>query len=398
MVAIRSLPNFDRVSGGQTMRTIRPTEILEYYDGVELFAGKDAIGGHYIGMRVEAAAQLDRYLVAGVSPELLRAFRSGGVDLRTLFVESPSDEWFITQANGEPEDWLFLEPQSGSLFETSFLPEEGYLLEDVLVDDLALQQARERGNVVFEFSVEPPEAAVQHRMRMTTLAGLLTHLQTVVKHAYKRAVRELTNEVRRQIDTTDAHVMDVVVPASAGSYRVILEAARPPDLFGSGELVRGLRRVDEVFASADNPDSALQILQAHQGHLAGAYIRLLAFLADHETGLRYGWADPLLREARYGGVSQGVARQLAESLSGVTSLTTETVILTGEFFKVNTSTGSWGLDTDDGRKTGRIDGESPPLAGLIAGTRYRFECMEEIRGDPIGGERHTLYLRHTRRV
>ena len=111
------------------MRTIRPTEILEYYDGVELFAGQDPIGGHYIGMRVEATVQLDRYLVAGVSPELLRAFRSGGVDLRTLFVESPSDEWFTTKANGEPGEWLFLEPQSGSLLATDYLPEEGYLLE-----------------------------------------------------------------------------------------------------------------------------------------------------------------------------------------------------------------------------------------------------------------------------
>ncbi len=247
------------------MKAIRPTEILEYYDGVELFAGEDPIGGKYIGMRVDAGIQFDQYLVVGVSPKRLRVFRTGGVDLRTLFEEAPDDEWFIAIADGEPGEPLFLEAQSRSLFETGFLPEEGYLLDHVLVDDLALQRARERGNVVFEFSAEPPETATGHRMRMTTLAGLLTHLQTVVKHAYRRALRELTDESRRLIDTTDAHMMDVVVPASAGSYRVILEAAKPPDMFGSGELVRGLRRVDEVFASADNPESALDILKAHQG-------------------------------------------------------------------------------------------------------------------------------------
>ena len=378
------------------MRNIRPTEILEYYDGVELFAGQDPIGGHYIGMRVEATAQLDRYLVAGVSPELLRAFRSGGVDLRTLFVESPSDEWFITKANGAPGEWLFLEPQSGSVLATDYLPEEGYRLEDLPIDDLALQQALERHNVVFEFSAAPPETATGHRMRVTTLTGLLSHLQTMVKHAYRKAVSELSDEARRQIDTTDGHLMDVVVPASPGSYRVVLEAAKPPDMFGSNELRRALRKTDDVFASADCPESARELLQAHRGHLAGAYIKLLAFLAEHETGLRYGWADPLLREARYGGVSQGVARQLAESLSGVTSLTTERVILTGESFSVNTSTGSWGLITDEGRKTGKVNGESPTLVGLVAGRRYRFECMEEIEVNAIGRETHTLYLRDIR--
>ena len=336
------------------MKTIRPTEILVYYDGVELFAGQDPIGGHYIGMRVEVATELDRYLVAGASPELLRSFRSGGVDLRTLFVESPSDEWFITHVNGESGDWLLLEPQSGSILATGYLPEEGYLLEDLPIDDLALQQARERHNVVFEFSADPPETAGGHRMRVTTLASLLSHLQTMIKHAYNKAVSELSDEARSLIDTTDGHLMDVVVPASPGSYRVVLEAAKPSDMFGSNELRRALHKTDDVFASADDPESAHDLLRAHRGHLAGAYIRLLGFLADHESGLRYGWADPLFREARYGGVSQGVARQLAESLSGVTSLTTETVILTGEFFKVDTSTGSWGLDTDDGRKTGRV--------------------------------------------
>ena len=376
------------------MKTIQPTESLVYYDGVEIFAGQDPIGGHYVGMRIDTTGEVDHYMVTGVSPERLRLFRSGVLDLRTLFLEAPGGEWFITQADGEPGQPLVLEPQSGSLLATDFLPEEGYLLEDVSVDDLALQQARERGNVVFEFSTEPPETATGHRIRMMTLAGLLIRLQTVMRHAYSNAVHDLSSSVKNHIDTTNAYLMDVVVPATAGSYRVILEAAKPPDMFGSGELVRGLRRMDEVFASADNPDAAQELLQAHRGHLAGAYINLLRFLADHETGLRYGWADPAFSEVRHGGVSEVVARQLAESLSSITSLATETVKLVGAFVRVNLETGDWGLLTDDGRRVGKVGDNGPSLYGLITNKRYRFDCVEDIEVDAVGREKHTLYLQN----
>ena len=374
------------------MKTVHPTETLVYYDGVAVFAGRDSIGGHYIGMIIDTIEAVDRYLVTGVSPEKLRQFRSGTVDLRTLFLEAPGGEWFITCADGEPGQPLVLEPQSESLLTNDFLPEEGFLLEDVPVDALALQQARERGNIVFEFSVEPPETATGHRIRTTTLATLLTYLQTIVRQAYRAALRDLPSNVRRQIDTSDGHLMDVVVPATAGSYRVILEAAKPPDMFGSGELVRGLRRMDEVFACADNPDAAQELLEVHRGHLAGAYINLVRFLADHQTGLRYGWADPAFSEVQHGGVSEVVARQLAELLSDVTSLGTESVILTGEFERVNRSAGDWGLLTKDGIRFGKVADEGPSLNGLTVGNRYRFECVEDIEVDAAGLEKHTLYL------
>ena len=125
---------------------------------------------------------------------------------------------------------------------------------------------RERGNVVFEFSAEPPETVKGHRIRMTTLAGLLNLLQTLVKHSYRNAIRDLPSDVKKHVDAQDGHLMDVV-QTMPGSYRVVLEAARSPDLFGSGELVRALNRFDEVFVSTENPDTAELLLQDHRGHL-----------------------------------------------------------------------------------------------------------------------------------
>ena len=375
------------------MKTISPAEILVYYDGVEVFAGCDRIGGNYIGMMIDAEANLDRYLVTGISPQRLRHFRSGRVDPSVHFSRNRMVANGLSRsadgASGQP---LVLEQGIGPVEATGFLPEEGYLLEDMPIDDFVLQEARERRNVVFEFSAEPPEATRGHRMKATTLAGLLTHLQTAIKHSYRKAVADLSGQARNLIDKSDAHEMDVVIPASAGSYRVLMEASRRPDMFGSGELVRGLKKFDEVFANLEDSDEAPRLLQSYQGHLAGSYINLIRFLSEHETGLKYGWADPAFSEVRYGGVPETTVHKLAESFADFTNLATERVSIIGAFTKVNLASGDWGLATDEGRRIGKLNDDSPSLAGLVTGKNYRFNCIEDIEVDAIGREKQTLYL------
>lgn len=131
------------------MKTIHPTEILAYYDGVEVFVGQDVIGGHYIGAFIDAVGDFDRYLVVGVKPERLRALRSGMLDLRTLLLDAPGGEWYTTIADGTIDDPLALEPHHEPLAETDYLPDDGFfLLEDAAPTDPAdLQQALARGKV-----------------------------------------------------------------------------------------------------------------------------------------------------------------------------------------------------------------------------------------------------------
>ena len=375
------------------MRTIRPTEVLDYYDGIEIFAGRDSIGGHYIALIVDSMPRYDRYLVAGVAPERLRQFRTGAVDLRALLLEAPDGEWYITNADvayGEP---LTLQPQDGPIPE-KFLPEAGFTLDDGPTDDLAVQEARARGNVVFEFSVRPPETAGGHRIRAATLGSLLAQMQNLVRHAYHSARSELPRQERRRPDADDGSLLNVVVPAMPGSFRVVLEAAAPPDMFASNDLALALSRLDAVFQSAKNPGSAPELLKPYRGHLTGAYVKLLRFLADNQTGLDYSWADNISNSAKYGGVSEAAARELAELLSGNVSLTEAEVDLVGEFRRMNLDTDGWGLSTDEGLKTGRIaPGAQVSLAGLTAGERYRFHCREDVEMDIWGQEKITLYLK-----
>ena len=375
------------------MKTIRHTTTLFYYDGPQVFEARDAIGGHYVAVMVDPQNGIDRYLVAGVDPERLRQFRASTLDLRSLLTEAGAEEWYVATAAAGLDQPLALEPQTLALASSGLLPDAGFLLHDRPTEELALKEARERNNLVLEISAEPPEAAEEHRIRVGTLIGLLGHVQTMIKHAYGAALRELSLGDRRALDRTDAHLMDVVIPAAAGSFRVVLEAAKSPDLLGQSELARALQRVDALFEDAANPHKALATVKAHRGHLAGAYLRLLRFLVQHKTGLRYSWAEPSFSKPNYRAVAEAEAGPLVDVLSGVSNLGGESMTLVGEFEKVNRGTGSWGLLTAEGLFSGKVREGGPSLDGLKVGGSYKFSCVEEIEEvEGTGREQRTFYL------
>lgn len=375
------------------MKTIRHTTTLYYYDGPQVFEARDSIGGHYVGVMVPPAGGRERYVIAGVEPERLRQFKIGTLDLRALLLERSESSWFLaspTAISGAP---LELELQSSEIESFADLPDPGFYLHDRAVESETVSEARARNNLVLEVAVEPPEAAAEHRIRVSTLTALLGHVQTLVKHAYGWALRDLSLEARRSIDRSEAHLLDVVVPASAGSFRVMLEASRGPDLIGHTELGRALQRIDELFSHVNDPAQTLLTVKAHRGHLAGAYLRLLRFLVETKTGLRYAWAEPAFAEPRGRGIAEREAGPLVEMLSSVSNLGAEPVELVGVLKKADVDQGSWRLAVGGDDVSGRIKSGGPSLAGLkIESCRYRFHCLEEIEETHGGREQRTLYL------
>ena len=152
------------------MKTVKLTEVLDYYDGIQIFTARDPIGGHYVCDMIDTVGDFDRYAVVGVRPERLADFRAGRADLRTLLLlESPDGEWYITVADGTIDDPLTLEPQQKPLAETDYLPDEGVFLEEATpVSDAAIQSALERGKVV------AITGQVEHVNRTTGEWSLLT--------------------------------------------------------------------------------------------------------------------------------------------------------------------------------------------------------------------------------
>ena len=393
MVAIRGLRHIGAMHGGIDVKTVIYSTMLDYCDGPLLFEARDTIGGHYLAMAAELPERKDGYVVVGVAPDRLRQFRAGLIDLRLLVEEAGEDEWYLTEARDLTEPFA-LNRQQRPLSQSEFLPDEGYILHDTPSDAFVLKEAQTRNNLVLELVVEPPEAADNHRIRVETFVGLLDRVQKLVKHAYRMALRDLPRNHRPPVPPTDPTLLDVVVPAAAGSFRVVLEAAGRPDLFGGSELSRALQRVDVLFEHTTDTESALETARQNRGHLAGAYLNLLKFLTRRQTGMRYSWADPTFAQASSRAISEVEARQLADVLGDVSNLGTEEVTLVGEFVKFNRSTGAWGLLTDNGPVSGKLRDDSLSLNGLKVGGRYEFLCVEElVTVEGTGKETRNLNLR-----
>lgn len=379
------------------MTALHFTGVLYYYDGVQVFEARDAIGGHYVGTQVEPeSAGTLRYVIVGVTPENLQRFRLGQVDLRELMDKRPVAVWYIADLSGEigkdvpvvertepiPEEYL---PEAGFVLLTSWQPAAA---------STAYQESRARNNVVLEVALEVPESADAHKIRVNRLSGLLVNLQSFLKHAYGKAIGALSIEQRQALNRDTAPLLDVAVPALTGSFRLVLEAVQTPDLFGTGEIVRALKILDRLTAVAGNPEETLTRAQEYQGHTASSYVRLLRFLVESNVSFAYAWASPDREEVTRHAVTRAQAEPLLTLLSSSESVGTETVVLVGRLRKVDVDAGTWRLLSNaDGRE---YSGKARPgvsLAHLITDDYYRFRCdevVDEITG--TGKEMRTLYL------
>jgi hypothetical protein len=371
------------------MKTINYKSTLFYYDGPQIFEARDNIGGNYIALMVDDS----RYLAVGVAPEKLREFRNGSIDLRTLILSGVSGGWYIADTSAGFTSPIKLELQEGNLAETDFLPDDGFVLHDRPTEETALQEARSRNNIVMELSVEPPEAAEDHKIRLDTYVALLQLVKSLVKHAYGASLRKADPKLRREVDRTDASLLNVVAAAAPGSFRVVFEGVADPNLFGQSELSRAFKELDKVFEHVDNVDEAVAAIKDYQGHFAGAYLKLLQLLVKTDTGLHYSWAEPTSDRPVNHAISKGQAKPLADALAEISNLGTETVAVEGALDKIDVSKGIWRLKNPSGDSSGISDEHSPSLAGLITGKPYMFTCREENQSiEGTGTERRVLYL------
>ncbi len=375
------------------MKTIHYARTLFYYDGIQVFEGEDAIGGAYIGALAPSEADSHRYVVVGVRPESLRDFRMGAIDLRTILTQRPEVTWYF--ASSEDGAFFQLADQEGSIEEANVLPEDGFVLHENpsnLSD--TLQEARGRNNLVVSFAFDPPEAARDHRIHAETLGRLLTQIQSLVKHAYHAALKAIADT--SSIDRTDGYSLDVISPAGAGSFKIVMEAVQLPDLLGQNEVSRALQQMDYIFAAAHDPAIVLERLKTQRGHFAGSFLKLLQTLQAAQTGMSYGWASPTFRAARTGAISGSEVGPLVEVLSEIKNLGVEQVKLTGKFSAVNVTSGTWTLEEDgtDKKHHGKTKDGGPTLGGITVKTRrYQIHCddvIEETQG--TGREQHVLYI------
>lgn len=110
------------------MKKIHHTGTLVYYDGVQVFEGRDEAGGRYIGVLADSANGSDSYIVVEVAMERMQRFRSETPDLKRLLIEGSKDGWYLAETRNGFGDPLTLEEQSGAVVETNLTAEDDFVL------------------------------------------------------------------------------------------------------------------------------------------------------------------------------------------------------------------------------------------------------------------------------
>lgn len=110
------------------MTAIHATEVLAYYDGVEVFQGADEAGNCYVGQYLDYTGAVDRYLVVQADAGQLNDLKQGLINLRTLLLQAADHGWYLTHVDGDSDEFTLL-PQTGDLAATDFLPNPGFFMD-----------------------------------------------------------------------------------------------------------------------------------------------------------------------------------------------------------------------------------------------------------------------------
>ena len=106
------------------MTALTIVEIIEWYDGPEVFVAADESGSMYLADCVSRAGAGNRYRVVPVGRDLVRRLYDGGIGLRDAVLEAGAGGWWLWDLDdGE------LIPQGAPISESELLPAPGFTVE-----------------------------------------------------------------------------------------------------------------------------------------------------------------------------------------------------------------------------------------------------------------------------
>jgi hypothetical protein len=373
------------------MKTVSLHQILAYYDGPQVVEARDTIGGHYVGLAIDDANF--EFLIVGASPERLRQFRGGTIDLLALITDRPVDiGWQLAKCSDGDASTLGLSDLSWDPIRADFLPDAGFVLRSSQAVADLVKEARERNGLVMEVTLDPPEA-IEHRINSDTLGQFLLVFQRMLKHAFKAWIRE---QPAGQFSPTGYTF--AVAGLKAGSVRIELQPEQTANLFGAGESKPAVETVLRMIASADDPETAVLEVTKNRGHLASAFVSLLDVLIESQTRIQVDWADGLSDTVASASLSQDQAQKTRTRLAMVSELEGEQRIITGVLKKADVNRGTWRLQTNEDSFSGQCLDDGPSLSHVEIDSSYQFTCTERIELSPSGRERSVLYLQSLTKV
>lgn len=375
-------------------RLLRHRQTLVYFDGPQLIVAADPVGTKYLCLLVETTDDQDTFFCVPISDARLAEFQHGTLDLLEIYVSPEVDERYaggiefstdelsltVVPVEDVPEHWY---------------PQEGFLLTPHQGSGATIVEAKDRGRAIVHLALNPPEAREETKIEIPHLANGLRIYQRLVKHAYSKALRALSKDIReRESLSSEANYQMEVFAFSAGSFTVNMQSKASADWTGYVDIERALAFVDAAVSASNDAEKAVLFLRENRGHFLNAYRALLKFIVENDSPLSYEWSIPEYAVPRHNAINVEIATELYDILTIQESLTTERVDLTGLVLAASVINNTWTLRSEDGEHSGKVAPGSPVrLDGITLETqRYRFHCEEILQEVASTGEETTELL------
>ena len=373
----------------------RIVRLLVDVDGPQLVVAADSVNTKYLCVLVSQEEAHDRFYCVAASMDRLTAVLNGTLDLRVAF-ELPERQpgYVATLGHGLDADST-MKLEEAPIPRESWLPLPGLNLSALLppatsTETTVVNASLERNRAVIDFRLDPPESRYEPAIGAELLADGITALQRFVRQAFKKAMSSLPDDVRSVLGTDDGPRLDVFAFAP-GSFRVLLQSRSAADLLGRTPMSYAMRWVDEAVALIASPDSAIQYVKENRGHFVAAYRDFLRYCAESSAPVEYTWADPESGVAIRRSILPAEAATLYDRLLGTENLTTESLIVTGVFTRVDVNRGLWTLLKADGQQLkGELsEGVGDLLAGVTVETVSYSLSFDEHLEEVVGTGRQT---------
>lgn len=382
------------------MRKLSYCDSLVFYDVLLVYIAEDQFTTKYVCTLIEQTEAHDKYLCSPVSNSRLARLLEGSLELRQIYVDPESDEMLVVESpNGELQDLT-----GRSVFREQILPEwlpqSGFFLHLEKPPNIeVVREAHSRSRAVIHYRLDPPEARTETKISAENLSQATKLIQRLVKHAFRRAVRGLDKENKKDTMTLSENYQLEVFAFSPGSFTLHMQSAASADLLGYVQISKALEIIDKVTSLATTPDETVNEVSQLGAHFATAYKDVLKFISDTESHLEYEWAVPEKQTTTKRRISSVQAKPLYEALIQRTDIGKEMVRILGKLTKVDEKLRTWRLvNEEDGQE---YSGSSEiELAGLIIETqRYEFFCEERLEEERGTGKEFTrLFLLNYNRL
>ncbi len=383
-------------------KEIRHIRTLVYFDGPQVYEGIDQVGTKYICVAISQCDDGIKYLCTSVSYLRLNKFYMDEIDLRSIFTESETEEYFIIDIDDENYISKKIDTISFDQLTENMLPDSGFLLNlDCDFRDEIVKESYNKNRAIVHLSLYSSKDEEQPKIFTGLLIGALQNFQSLIMHAYKKANSELDKAERQLLNLPSKYSFDVYGFANS-SFSVHLQSQDTGDFFGYVDVDKALSKIDEIVNNIDDPEKTLLIIRKNKGHLANVYIKLLKYVVENDISLKYTWKIPSIESLpKSNHIPFRKALPVYELLNKWEELKKEEIILEGKLIEANTDTREWIIETNDGEWLNGIVEKNSKISfiGKRLGKKYKLICEETIEEQYVSGkEKRLLVLKNIEEV